>query len=175
MHLGEALPPEVGVDGPEDGGADLEDGGHLLGADPEVTDVQEELLAQVPADGEVVGGAHHLHRLAAHLVPAGGPLILRRNAPHHDGRLQARPFDGLEGLLTHLLLVEGGLDHPRGVPDHHEGEAAAAPGPVHPAPDLHLPPGEAAPEDLADGHPLGHGHASPRIHRLLFVGGHGQA
>src|SRR2546430_9634801 len=60
VDLPEAVFAEVFVDGAEDRVTDAEDAGHLLRADPEMSDVEEELLAQVFLDRELLREVHDL-------------------------------------------------------------------------------------------------------------------
>ncbi len=97
------------MDRAEHRGPDLEDGGHLLGPDPEMSHVQEELVTQIPTYGEVLGGPHYLHAFSLDLVPSGRPLILHGHALDDDGGLDAGLLHSLEGVVSELVPVKGDL------------------------------------------------------------------
>src|SRR5947208_2235521 len=54
---------------------DAEDAGHLLRADPEMPNVEEELLAQVFLDRELLREVHDLEVVRLDLISSGGPLV----------------------------------------------------------------------------------------------------
>src|SRR3989475_5695333 len=72
VDLPEPLVPEVFVDRAKGGVSDSEDRRHPLGADPEVADVEQELLAQILLDRELLCEVDDLEVVGADLEPTRG-------------------------------------------------------------------------------------------------------
>src|SRR3989454_6731101 len=85
MDLPEPLVPEVFVDRAERRVPDPEDRRHPLGADPEVADVEQELLAQILLDRELLREVDDREVVRADLKPTRRALVLHDLAVHDDG------------------------------------------------------------------------------------------
>src|SRR3972149_818297 len=158
VDLEEPLAAEVFVHGPEDGVADAEDRGHPLGAHPEVADVEEELLAQVLLDRELLRVRDDVELLRADLVAAGGALVLHDRALGGDGGLDERLLRALEllgrdGLPRHRHLEDAGR-----VTEDDERLAADGARAVDPTLQLDVLTGQRAAEHVRD---LGHRRDKP--------------
>src|SRR5207247_5280806 len=132
------LVPEVLVDRPARRVPDSEGRRHPLGADPEVADVEQELLAQVLLDRELLREVDDLEVVRADLEPTRGALVFDDLAVHDDSGLD-------EGLLRRRECFRGygvtrdcDLHRAGCIADHHERLAADGPGAVDPASPLDL-------------------------------------
>src|SRR3989441_12531276 len=151
MDLPEPLVPEVFVDRAERRVPDSEDRRHPLGADPEVADVEQELLAQILLDRELLREVDDREVVRTDLKPTWRTLVLDDLAVHDDGGLDERLLCCRECLRGHRVAGDRDLHNAGRVADHDERLAADRPGAVDPASQLDLLAGMASLQDFRDG------------------------
>ena len=166
--LPESLVPEVLVDRAEDRVTDPEDRRHPLGTDPQMADVEEEFLALILLNRELLREVDDLEILRPDLVASGRSLV-RDDLPADDDRgFDERLLRGLEGLRGDHVPSDRDLDGPRRVPNDDEGLPADRARPVDPASQLDGLASMASLQDFLDGdHEPG---SHPGGSRLLFRG-----
>src|SRR6266702_6816529 len=132
----EPLTAEVLVDRSERRVTDAEDRRHALRPDPEVADVEEELLARVLLDRELLREVHDVETGHPELVAARSALVLGHGPLDLDRGLDQRLLGRGDRLGRDGILRDGRLDDPGRVPDDHEGFASDGPRAVDPAAQL---------------------------------------
>ena len=114
--------------------AHLQNGGLPLGANPQVTPVEQEVDAVLLRRNRVVvRGAHHVEARGHELVAALGARVGAHVAAYDDGGLLRQVVGLLEGLLADVVLAHHDLDEAGAVAHHQEVDLAARPAVVQPA------------------------------------------
>src|SRR3990170_3844789 len=151
VDLPEAPVPEVLVHGVEDRVPDAEDRRHALGADPEMPDIEEELLAEVLLDRELLREVDDPDVGGADLNAARGSLVLDDGPADERGGFDEGLLDRGEGFRWHRPPRDGRLDDSCVVAQDDEDLAAHGPRPVDPAAQLDLVPRMGSSQDVGDG------------------------
>src|SRR5256712_1737918 len=133
VDLPETVVPEVLVDRAERSVSNPEDRRHALGPHPQVADIQEELLAQVFLDRELLREVDDLEVVRADFETPRGTSVLDHFSMSDDGRFDERLLRRHERLGRRGVAGKGRLDNATRVPAHDERLPADGSGAVDPA------------------------------------------